>query len=139
MTHKGLRRYTRLNFGTNSASEIFQNIISEQLRDIPGAFNISDDVVVFGKTQADHEKALKASFQKFADVNLTLNKSKCEFNKPSISFFGFVFSKDAGPYKVHSIHNMSPPTSVPEVRSFLGMATYCSIHHSAISRTPFEN
>ncbi len=61
VTHKGLRRYTRLNFGTNSASEIFQNIISQQLRDIPGAFNISDDVVVFGKTQADHDKALKAS------------------------------------------------------------------------------
>ena len=28
-THKGLRRYNRLNFGTNSASEMFQNIISE--------------------------------------------------------------------------------------------------------------
>ena len=30
-THKGLRRYARLNFGTNSASEIFQHAISEQL------------------------------------------------------------------------------------------------------------
>lgn len=50
VTHKGLRRYARLNFGTNSASEIFQNIISEQLRDIPGEFNISDDVIVYGQT-----------------------------------------------------------------------------------------
>ena len=49
-THKGLRRYARLNFGTSSASEMFQDIISELVRDIPGAFNISDDVVVFGKT-----------------------------------------------------------------------------------------
>lgn len=32
-THKGLRRYTRLNFGTNSASELFQHIINEQIRD----------------------------------------------------------------------------------------------------------
>ena len=30
-THKGLQRYKRLNFGTNSASEIFQHIISEQI------------------------------------------------------------------------------------------------------------
>ena len=30
-THKGLCRYTRLNFGTNSASEMFQNIISEPI------------------------------------------------------------------------------------------------------------
>ncbi len=61
-THKGLRRYKRLNFGTNSASEIFQNAISEELRDIPGTFNISDDVIVFGKVQSEHDAALQALF-----------------------------------------------------------------------------
>ena len=49
-THKGLRWYTRLNFGTNSACEIFQNLISEQIHDIPGTNKLSDDVIVFGKT-----------------------------------------------------------------------------------------
>jgi hypothetical protein len=29
-THKGLHRYKKLNFGTNSASEIFQNATSEK-------------------------------------------------------------------------------------------------------------
>ena len=62
--HKGLHRYTRLNFGKNSASEIFQHIISEQLRGIEGALNISDDVIVYGKMQADHDIALKKVFQK---------------------------------------------------------------------------
>ena len=33
-THKGLRRYKRLNFGTNAASEIFQSVIHDQIRDI---------------------------------------------------------------------------------------------------------
>ena len=129
VTHKGLRRYARLNFGTNSASEIFQNISSEQIRDIQGSLNISDDVIVFGKSQADHDKALKAVFQKFAEVDLTLNKSKCAFNKFSLSFFGFVFSKDGispDPRKVEAIHSMDCPLSVHEVRSFLGMATYCA-------------
>ena len=128
-THKGLRRYARLNFGTNSASEMFQHIISELLRDIPGAMNISDDIIVFGKTQADHDEALRATFQKFSDNHLTLNKSKCKFNQSSISFFGFVFSTDGispDPEKVQAIQNMTPPTSVSEVRSFLGMATYCA-------------
>ena len=91
-THKGLRRYVRLSFGTNSASEIFQMVINELIRDIPEALNISDDVIVFGKTQAEHDTALQAVFQKFAEVNLTLNKKKCEFNKKSITFFEFVFS-----------------------------------------------
>ena len=55
--HKGLWRYNRLNFGTTSASEIFQKTIQDQLRNVTGALNISDDVIVFGKTQADHDAA----------------------------------------------------------------------------------
>ena len=128
-THKGLRRYARLNFGTSSASEIFQNIINELIRDIPGSLNISDDVVVFGKTQADHDRALHAVCQKFSEVNLTLNQEKCEFNKNSITFFGFVFSSkriSPDPTKVEAINTAKPPTSVSGIRTFLGMATYCS-------------
>ena len=34
-THRGLWRYTRLNFGMNSASEIFQKAINEQICNIP--------------------------------------------------------------------------------------------------------
>ena len=128
-THKGLRRYTRLNFGTNSASEIFQMVINELIRDIPGVLNINDDVIVFGKTQAEHDAALQAVFRKFAEVNLTLNKKKCEFNKKSITFFGFVFSRQGispDPKKVEAIKNAKPPTTTSGVRSFLGMATYCA-------------
>jgi hypothetical protein len=76
-THKGLWRYSRLNFGTTSDGEIFQKTIQDQLRNVPGALNISDDVIVFGKTQA----ALDEVCQKFAEINLTLNEKKCEFNK----------------------------------------------------------
>ena len=109
-THQGLWRYCRLNFGTNSASKIFQKLIYEQIHDIPGALNISDDVIIFGKTQADHDNALKAVFHKFAEVNLTLNTSKCQFNKRSISFFGFTFSEKGispDPVKVESIEKAS--------------------------------
>ena len=37
-------------------------------------FNISDDVTVFGMTQANQDKALQVS-----EVSLTLNKHDCEF------------------------------------------------------------
>ena len=128
-THKGLCRYTRLNFRTNLASEIFQKVINEQICDISGTLNISDDVIVFGKTQAEHDAALTAVFRKFSEVNLTLNRKKCEFNKKSITFFGFVFSGKGillDPKKVEAIKNAQPPTMTSGVRSFLGMATYCA-------------
>ena len=107
-------RYNSLNFGTSSASEIFQKEIQSLLANIPGSLNISDDVIVFGHTQAEHDEALDAVCRKFSDVNLTLHKKKCEFNKPSISFFGFVFSGQGispDPKKVEAIHNASPPTT----------------------------
>lgn len=46
VTHKGLHQYTRLNFETNSASDIFQKVIHDQIHDIPGAINIRDDVII---------------------------------------------------------------------------------------------
>ena len=117
-THKGLRRYRKLNFGTNSASEIFQHVVSEQIRDIPNAVNISDDIIISGKTQAEHDDALRAIFQRFSLVGLTLNKDKCEFGQSQLTFFGFVFSGDGispDPAKVDAIHNCPPPSSVKDV------------------------
>ena len=90
--HKGLRRYHTLNCGKSSTSEIFQHAISEELRDIPNALNISDNVIVFCKTQVDHDIALENVFKRFSSQGLTLNKEKCEFSQEKLTFFGFVFS-----------------------------------------------
>ena len=47
-THVGLRRYKRLMFGINAASEIFQNAIYQSLHGLSGVMNISDDILVYG-------------------------------------------------------------------------------------------
>jgi hypothetical protein len=51
-THKGLRRYTRLPFGVTSAAEVFQATIQQILEGIPGARNISDDIIIYGSDQS---------------------------------------------------------------------------------------
>ena len=126
-THIGLRRYCRLNFGTNSAPEIFHEALRKTLEGIPGVKNIHDDVLVFGFDEEDHYRALRATFQRLRDSGLTLKRSKCEFGKTSIQFFGLVFS-DRGispdPEKVAPLQHLSPPRNQAEVRSFLGMANY---------------
>lgn len=129
VTHEGLTRYTRLNFGTNSASETFQNAISEQIKEIPGAINFSDDIIIYGKNQKAHDQALHTVLRKFAKVGLMLKPEKCELNKESLTFFGFVFSPkemSPDPEKVKAIHDASLPKTAKEVRSFLGMANYCA-------------
>lgn len=44
-THEGLFRYKRLNYGTNSAPEIFQNNLQQNLSDISGLKNTADDII----------------------------------------------------------------------------------------------
>ena len=128
-THLGIKRYTRMVFGLTSAPEIFQHEIETALQGIPGVKNISDDLIVFGKSQQEHDETLHAVFQRLREKGLTLNKSKCAFNKPNLDFFGFTFSAagvSPDPKKVTAIKNAEIPKSASEVRSFLGLTNYVS-------------
>ena len=127
-THVGLRRHKRLNFSVNSAAEIFQEAIKSVIEGIPGSLNISDDIIVFGSSQEDHDQHLKCVLERLRKHNLTLNRSKCEFNKSSLVYFGYTFSEcgvSPDPKKVDAIRNVEAPKSVKEVRSLLGLINYC--------------
>ena len=80
-THVGLFRYKRLSFGVNSAAEIFQKSIEKELQGIKGVRNISDDIIVFGRIQTDHDNALRAVLQRMRENNLTVNPDKYLFNQ----------------------------------------------------------
>ena len=73
------------------------------------------------------DKMLNKSLQRLQENNITLASSKCEFYKERIEFYGLIFSEKGvspSPGKVRAITDISPPTSVHEVRSVLGMANY---------------
>ena len=128
-THRGLFRYKRLNFGVNAAAEIFQNKIQRALDGLDGVLNISDDILVFGTNQEEHDQRLRAVFERLREKNLTLNREKCKFNKDSVEFFGHVFSKEGispDPKKVEALQEAEQPNNSSEVRSFIGLAQYCS-------------
>ena len=87
-THMGLKRYKRLIFGLSSASEIYQYVIQEVLQGIPVARNISDDIIVFGKTEEIHDQQLEITISDLAERGVTLNREKCVFSVPELVFFG---------------------------------------------------
>ena len=114
-------------FGINVASEVFQNAVEETIRDIPGVKNISDDIVVHGKDQAEHDQRLHMVLHRLRQVNAKLNRNKCKLSQASVTFYGHIFSSKgvrADPQKIEAITSVSPPTNVSELRSFLGMAQY---------------
>ena len=126
-THVGLRRYKRLPFGVNAASEMFQEAIRELLTGLPGCKNISDDIIVFVKSQDEHDKNLRGVLQRLQENNLRLNKEKCQFSQTEIRFYGHIFGSGGvrpDPRKVEAIHKASPPQNPSEVKSLLGMTQY---------------
>ena len=126
-THRGLYRYQRLAFGITSAAEIFQYQIQTALAGIPGCRNLSDNIIVYGKTQQEHDATLRNVFQRLRDKGLTLNRSKCVFNKGNLNFYGYTFSADgmkADDKKLQAIKDAPVPQHVGELRSFLGLVNY---------------
>ena len=127
ITHKGLYRYKRLMFGINAAPEKYQQVISQVFHDIEGVQNISDDIVVFGRTKQEHDQRLKLVLNRIREKKLTLNKDKCEFGMDKITFMGHVLSKNGiGPTaeRVKDIINAKEPCNSHEVKSFLGLVNF---------------
>lgn len=125
----GLYRYKRLVFGVNMASEKFQQNISQVIKDCPGAYNMSDDIVVVGSTEAEHDSRLATVIQRLAERGLTVNEKKCQIKLTSIKYMGHVLSQEGlrvSDDKVQAIVHAPPPADASQLRSFLGLAQFCA-------------
>lgn len=83
-THEGLLR--RLIFGINSAFEIFQKEIELVINGCTGAKNTSDDILIWGSTQEEHNTNLQEVLKRILEHGLRLNRDKCIFNVTSLVF-----------------------------------------------------
>ncbi|XP_054757939.2 uncharacterized protein K02A2.6-like [Lytechinus pictus] len=127
VTHKGLYRYKRLMFGINAAPEKYQNVMSHVLSGCDGVANISDDIVVYGRTREEHDLRLHQVLSRLREKNLTLNKEKCTFGSERITFMGHTLSaKGVQPThdRVDALRNAGKPKTSAEVRSFLGLVNF---------------
>jgi hypothetical protein len=129
VTHCGVYRYKRLFFGITCAPEIFQQIIYNLIRGVNNSFNISDDIIIYGETAEQHDKALHSVLKILDENGLTINGEKCEWKRQELDFFGLHFSKDGVSLKenkVEALMNAKKPENKKEIHSFLGLGTYCS-------------
>ena len=59
--------------------------------------NISDDILVFGRNQKEHDQNLEKLFKRAREKEITFNKDKCEFNKDKCLYYGWCFRKKGPP------------------------------------------
>ena len=128
VTHCGLFRYKRLLFGVNSASEQYQYEIHTALAGIDGQENISDDIIVHGKDEKEHDIRLEGVIKRLGERGLTLNATKCQFSMDKLTFVGMVLSGNGiscAAEKVAAVTNAGEPQNASDTRSFLGLVNYC--------------
>ncbi|KAA0065422.1 ty3-gypsy retrotransposon protein [Cucumis melo var. makuwa] len=118
-----------MSFWLTNASAVFMDLMNRVFREFLDTFVIVfiDDILICSKTEAEHEEHLRMVLQTLRDNKLYAKFSKCEFWLKQVSFLGHVVSKvgvSVDPAKIEVATSWPRPSTVSEVRSFLGLAGY---------------
>ncbi|KAL4018449.1 hypothetical protein IC575_022045 [Cucumis melo] len=118
-----------MSFGLTNAPAVFMDLMNRVFREFLDTFVIVfiDDILIYSKTEAEHEEHLRMVLQTLRDNKLYAKFSKCEFWLKQVSFLGHVVSKagvSVDPAKIEAVTGWTRPSTVSEVRSFLGLAGY---------------
>jgi hypothetical protein len=86
-----------------------------------------DVILIYSKNEEEHAKHLQIVITRLREHQLYVKFSKCTFWLEEIQFLGYVLSAkgiEVDPSKVKQILEWNSPTTVHQVRSFLGLAGY---------------
>ncbi|GAB1610332.1 uncharacterized protein K02A2.6-like, partial [Argonauta hians] len=129
ITPFGRYAFNRVPMGISLGPEVFQRKMQEMLVGLDGCEAITDDTIVYGRTEQEHDARLKDVLARIRKSGLKLNKAKCHFKEPQVKFFGHIISGGGirpDPDKIKAITDMPAPTSVTELRTLCGMVNYLS-------------
>ena len=71
--------FNKLPFGITSTPELFQRHMNSMLSGLSGVLCLMDDVLVFGKDQAEHDDRLEKVLKRIESAGVTLNPNKLNF------------------------------------------------------------
>ncbi|WVZ76315.1 hypothetical protein U9M48_024299 [Paspalum notatum var. saurae] len=118
-----------MSFGLTNAPAYFMNLMNKVFMEYLDKFVVVfiDDILIYSKTEEEHEEHLRLVLQKLRDHKLYAKLSKCEFWLDQVPFLGHIVSKGGimvDPSKISSVMDWKVPEVVKEVRGFLGLAGY---------------
>ena len=116
-------------YGVKPATGIFQRFIENALANIPYTATKVDDILISGKTDADHIENIENVFRVLKEVGTTVNKKKCMFFVKEIEYVVFIVNKNGirlNPHKIDAINELPEPKDLKQLQSFLGGINYYS-------------
>ena len=128
-TRYGHYEFVVMSFGLTNAPAVFMVLMNWVFKECLYMFVIVfiDNILIYLKTDLEHEEHLRKVLTTLREHKLYAKFSKCEFWLRQVAFLGHVVSKDGisvDPTKFEVVTKWEHPTTVMEVRSFLGLAGY---------------
>ena len=129
-THVGLFTYTRMPFGISSAPAIFQATMDKILHGLNVGCYL-DDIIVTGKNDIEHLQNLERVLTRLKEANVSLRYEKCEFMVPSVTYLGFIITKEGinmDSRGTEAVRCAPRPKNRAELQSFLGLVNHYRKH-----------
>lgn len=128
-TPLGLYEFQRMPFGLCNAPATFQRLMQRCLGSLVNDTLLIylDDIIIFSPDFQSHVEHLEQVFERLWKHGLRLQPHKCRLFQPKVNYLGHVVSKEGvatNREKTAAVQQWKPPTTVREVRSFLGFAGY---------------
>jgi hypothetical protein len=86
-----------------------------------------DDLLVYSRTREEHIGHLRRVFERLRQSKLYAKLVKCAFFRTELAYLGHIVGRDGlrvDPNKIKVVEEWPTPTSVHDVRRFLGLANY---------------
>lgn len=132
---RGQFRYKTMPFGLTNSPATYQEMIEKFIRTKlpPGAEDVImaylDDITLVTETSEEHLKWLEILLKALAEAQPQINPEKSEFCCTQAKYLGYIIDAQglhADPEKVRSIVEYPAPTSLKQLRRFLGMSGWFS-------------
>ena len=133
-TKKGVYRWKRLAMGLREAGSYFQHQLSTKV--LNGLIHNTcelylDDCMVYARDVDEYIERLRAVFNRFREHGITLNPAKCQLGLTQVEYVGHTISKNGLHFtrdKIDSVVNFPLPSTMKNVKSFVGLANYFRDH-----------
>jgi hypothetical protein len=128
-TRFGHYEFIVLPFGLTNAPGVFMSLMNRVFHKYLDKFIqvFIDNILIYSRTMEEHDEHLCLVLQCLRENKLFGKLSKCLFYQSKIHYLGHVISSEGivvDPAKFEAITEWSVLTNVPEVHSFMGLASY---------------
>ncbi|EIW70139.1 hypothetical protein TREMEDRAFT_30259, partial [Tremella mesenterica DSM 1558] len=115
--------------GLRNAPAVFQHFLNEVFRELlgNGVVVYIDDILIYGNTLEELRGTTAKVFEVLRKASLYVKASKCEFERDSVVFLGFVVSSkgvSVNPEYIDAITSFPRPKNLRESRGFIGVVSY---------------